>query len=170
MVAQMRFCEILYFAMCLPLRLLTGKTHLLFNCPVGAAKANQWCTKTMDNVDDHLLGEIKKIIAVPSLFLSEHFIMNIFSPFMAEMPSFKEYIETSFDKQMLVVDKSTELRINHMKAASDEWFKPQRDTNIECTPSSRKECLAGAMKCLMRRKELFIICLFPKIWFLEILL
>ena len=97
--------------------------------PVGAVKADHWCAKSMGKVGDHLLGEIKKIIAVPSLFLSEHF-----SPFMTELPPFKEYATTLFDKQILVVDKKTGLRVNHMKTAKDELFKPQRVTNIQCTP------------------------------------
>ena len=88
----------------------------------------------MCKVGDHLLCVIEKLIATPSLFLSQIYMMSLFLRFMDELPPFEEYMRTLFDKQMLVVDKTTGLRVNHMRAARDELFHPTNSTSKECTP------------------------------------
>ena len=91
MVAQTRFYGILFFAFCIPLRWLTGKTHELLNYPEGVPAVEQWCAKSMCKVGDHLLCVIEKLIATPLLFLSQIHMMSLFSRFMDELPPFEEY-------------------------------------------------------------------------------
>ena len=100
------------------------------------ANKNRERQHTLDTkkLQEALLGVVKKLIATPSLFLSEIHMMSLFSCFMDKLPPFGDYMRTLFDKQMLVVDKTTGLRVNHMRAARDELFHPTTDTNNKCTP------------------------------------
>ena len=71
MVAQTRFYGMMFLAFCVPLRWLAGKTHELGNYPEGKPKEEQWGTKSLGRVADHLLEVINQIISDPSLFISE---------------------------------------------------------------------------------------------------
>ena len=69
--AQSRFLCIFYFALCIPMRWLSGKTHKLKDFPVGDPPEEQWCTQSMERVLDTLHEKLGEIIAFLSLFLSE---------------------------------------------------------------------------------------------------
>ena len=96
MVAQTRLYGIMYFAKCVPMRWLSGKSHELKDFPVGAAPEDQWCAKSIGKVADDLLKHVNQIIALPSLFLSETFRMSICGRFLDELPPFREYWHTYF--------------------------------------------------------------------------
>ena len=135
MVAQTRLYGIMYFAICVPMRWLSGKSHELQDYPVSAAPEDRWGGKSIGKVADELLKKVEEVIAVPSLFLSETYMMSIFEPFMIELPPFREYMVKYFSAQrMLVVNKATGMRVNHIAAARKELFQPESLANKECTP------------------------------------
>ena len=101
MVAQTSFYSILLFAFCIPLRWLTGKTHELLNYPEGVPAVEQWCAKSMCKVGDHLLCVIEKLIATPSLFLSQIHMMSLYYRFMEELLPFGEYMHTLLTSRCL---------------------------------------------------------------------
>ena len=76
MIAQTRLYGIMYFTICVPMRWLSGKSHELKDFPVGASPEDQWCAKSIEKVADDLLNHVNQIIALPSLFLSETFMMS----------------------------------------------------------------------------------------------
>ena len=118
MVAQTRLYGIMYFSICVPMRWLSGKSHELQDYPVGAAPKDQWGGKSIGKVADKLLKKVEEVIVVPSLFLSETYMMSIFEPFMIELPPFREYMVKYFSAQrMLVMSKATGMRVNHIAAA-----------------------------------------------------
>ena len=82
----------------------------------------------MYKLGDHLLGVVENLIATLLLLLSKIPVMSLFLRFMDELLPFGDYIRTLFDKQMLVVDKTTRLRVNHMCAAQNKSFHPTTDT------------------------------------------
>ena len=77
--AQSRFLCIVYFTICIPMLWLAGNTHELKEFPVGAPPEYQWCTRSMGRVLDTLYENLGEIIAFPYLFISEQYMMNIFS-------------------------------------------------------------------------------------------
>ena len=79
MAAQSRFLCIVYFEICIPMHYLAGKTHELKDFPVVDPPEYQWCTRTLGRVLDTLHEKLGEIIAFPSLFLSEKYMMNLFS-------------------------------------------------------------------------------------------
>ena len=64
---------------------------------------------------------------------------------------------------MLVVDKLTGLRVNHMRATLDESFHPTNNTNSDCT-SRMLGVIVKSMRDwrdeMLNKKEPFGICLF----------
>ena len=148
MVAQTRLYGIMYFSICVPMRWLSGKSHEMKDFPVGASPGDHWCAKSMGKVADELLKKVEQIIELPSLFLSEMFMMSIFAPFAEELPPFKEYLHKYFvRKQMRVVNKTTGMRVHHIAEALAELFNPVSATNNQCTPRML-ELVVVAMKRL----------------------
>ena len=90
MAAQSRFLCIVYFSICIPMRWLAGKTHEPKDFPVGGPPEEQWCMRSMVRVLDTLHEKLGEIIAFPYLFLSEQYMMNIFSEYANELPPFKD--------------------------------------------------------------------------------
>ena len=61
--------------------------------------------------------------------------MNIFAPFLEELPPFREYWRKYFIvKQMLVVNKTTGMRVNHIAESRAKLFHPDSSMNKEGTP------------------------------------
>ena len=117
------------------MRWLAGKTHELKDYPVGVAPEKQWCTRSMGRVLDTLHKRVKTIITLPSLFLSESYMMGIFSEFEEELPPFKQYLNDMFSKRTIIVKSSTTgMRVAHMAMAMKELFRPTKKTNIKTTP------------------------------------
>ena len=135
MVAQTRFYGMMFLSFCVPLRWLAGKTHELGDYPEGKPKEERWGTKSLGRVADHLLEVIEEIISDPSLFISEEYMMRIFDMFKEELPPFKEYCDKYFvQKKMMVVNKSTGMRVAHIAKAKNELWNPRSKTNQKCTP------------------------------------
>ena len=93
---------------------------------------------SMGRVADHILHVLEKIITDPSLFISEKYMMNIYSVFLDELPPFKNYWDNLFGKQKkqkTMVNKFTGLHIAHISMAVRELFRPWSKTNRESTPT-----------------------------------
>ena len=134
MAAQSRLLCIVYFAIGMPLRWLAGKTHELKDFPVGAPPENQWCARSYGRVLDTFDKKLTEIIASPSLFLSEHYMMHMFSEFEDELPPFKEYLDMMFTKRSIIVkSQNTGMRVAHFAMAKNELFQPRKKTNRDTT-------------------------------------
>ena len=92
MSAQSRFLCIVYFSICIPVHWLAGKAHELKDFPVWGPREEQWCTRSMGRFLDTLHEKLGEIITFPYLFLSEQYMMNLFSEYANELPPFKDYL------------------------------------------------------------------------------
>ena len=72
------------------MRWLEGKTHELKDFTVGDPPEEKWCTWLMGRVLETLHEKLGEIIAFPYVFLSEQYMMNLFSEYANELPQFKE--------------------------------------------------------------------------------
>ena len=99
MVAQTRMYGVLYVSIFIEFRWLAGRTHELLEHPVGKPPEKRWGALLMGRVADHVIHVLKEIIADPSLFVSEEYMMNIYSLFLDELPPFKQYWKNLFGKQ-----------------------------------------------------------------------
>ena len=61
----------------------------------------------MGRVLDTLHEKLGEIIAFPSIFLSEQYMMNIFSKYSNELPLFKEYLQLMFNNRRMMVKNRT---------------------------------------------------------------
>ena len=138
MVAQTRMYGILYVSIFIGFRWLAGRTHELSEHPVGKPPEKCWGALSMGRVADHILHVLKEIIADPSLFVSEKYMMNIYSVFLDELPPFKQYWMNLFGNQKTrksMVNKFTGLHIAHISMAVKELFRPRSKTNRKSTPT-----------------------------------
>ena len=88
----------------------------------------------MGRVLDTLHEKLGEIIAFPSLFLSEQYMMNLFSEYANELPPFKDYLQLMFNnRRMMVKNRTTGMRVAHLAMAKRELFNPKKKTNIEST-------------------------------------
>ena len=134
MAAQPRFLCIVYFAICIPMRWLAGKTHALKDFPVGDTTEEKWCTWSMGRVLETLHEQLGEIIAFPSLFLSEKYMMNFFSKYANELPPFKEYLKIMFNNRMMMIkNRTTGMQVAHLAMAKRELFNPKKKTNTKST-------------------------------------
>ena len=118
MAAEYRFLCIVYFVICIPMRWLAGKTHELKDFPVGAPPEEQCCTRSMERVLDTLHQNLGEIIAFPSLFLSEQYMMNLFSEYANDLPPFKDYLQLIFNnRRMMVKNRTTGMRAANLAMA-----------------------------------------------------
>ena len=90
MAAQSRFLCIVYFTIFIPMRWLAGKTHELKDFPVGDPPEEKCCARSMGIVLDTLHEKLGEMMAFLSLFLSEQYIINLFSEYTNELPLFKD--------------------------------------------------------------------------------
>ena len=108
MAAQSRFLRIVYFEICISMRWLAGNTHEIKNFPVGDPLEEQWCPRFMGRVLDTLHENLVEIIAFPSIFLSEKYMMNLFYEYANDIPQLKDYLQLMFNKRrMMVKNKNT---------------------------------------------------------------
>ena len=134
MAAQSRFLCIVYFALCIPMRWLAGKTHELKGFPVGTSPEEQCCTRLMGIVVDTLHEKLGEIIAFTSIFLSEQYMMNLFSEYTNELPLFKDYLQLMFNnRRMIVKNRTTGMRVAHLAMAKRNLLNPNKKTKIEST-------------------------------------
>ena len=89
------------------MRWLSGKTHNLKDFPDRDPPQEQWCTRSMGSVLDTIHEKLGEIIAFPSLFLSEQYMMNLFSEYANELPPFKYYLHLMFNNIRMMVMNST---------------------------------------------------------------
>ena len=97
------------------MRWLEGNTHELKEFPVGAPPEEQWFTRTMGRVLDTLHEKLGEIIAFPYLFLSEQYMMNIFSEYANEIPPLKYYLQLMLNnRNMMAKNRDTGMRVAHL--------------------------------------------------------
>ena len=65
---------------------------------MGKPSEKRWGVLPMGRVVDHILHVLKEIIVDLSLFVSEKYMMNIYSVFFDELPPFKQYWKNLFGK------------------------------------------------------------------------
>ena len=113
---------------------LSGKTHELKDFPVGDPPEEQWCTRLMGRILDTLHENLGEIIAFPSLFLREQYMMNLFSEYSNELPPFKDYLQLMFNnRRRMVKTITTGMRVAHLSMKKRELFNPKKKTNTEST-------------------------------------
>ena len=61
----------------------------------------------MGRVLDTIHEKLGEIIAFPSLFLSEQYMMNIFSEYANELLPFKEYLQLMFNNRRMMFKNRT---------------------------------------------------------------
>ena len=138
MVAQTSMYGIVYVSGFIGFLWLAGRTHKLSKHPVGKPPEKHWGALSMGRVADHILHMSKEIISDPSLFVSEKYMMNIYSVFLDELPPFKQYRKNIFGKQKMcksVVNNFTGLHIAHISMAIRKLFRPQSKTHLQSTPT-----------------------------------
>ena len=75
-----------------------------------------------------------EITASLSLFLSEHYMMHMFSEFEDKLPPFKEYLDMMFTKRYIIVkSQKTGMRVAHFAMAKNELFRPRKKKNRDTT-------------------------------------
>ena len=88
----------------------------------------------MGRVLDTLHEKLGEIIAVPSLFLSKQYMMNLFSEYANDLPPFKEYLQLMFNNRMMMFkNRTTGMLVAHLDMSKRELFNPKNKTNIEST-------------------------------------
>ena len=116
------------------MRWLARNTYKLKDFPVGAPPEEQWCMRSMGRVLITLHEKLGEIIAFPSIFLSEKYMMNLFSEYANELPPFKDYLQLMFNnRKMMFKNKTTGMRVAHLAMAKREIFNPKKKTNTEST-------------------------------------
>ena len=81
----------------------------------------------MGRVLDTLHEKLGEVIAFPSLFISEQYMMNLFSEYANEIPPFKDYLQLMFNnRRMMFKNRTTGMRVAHLAMATSELFDPQK--------------------------------------------
>ena len=116
------------------IRWLSGKTHELKDFPVGDPPEEQWCTQLMGRVLDTLHEKLGEIIAFHYLFLSEQYMMNLFSEYANDLLPFKNYLQLMLNNMRMMANiRTTDMRVAHLAMAKIELFKPKKNTKIDST-------------------------------------
>ena len=116
------------------MRWLAGKTHEVKEFPVGDPPEKQRFTRSMGRVLDTLHEKLGEVIAFPSLFFSEQYMMNLFSEYANELPPFKDYLQLMFNNRIMMANnRTTVIRMAHLSMAKRELFNPKKKTNIQST-------------------------------------
>ena len=89
------------------MRWLAGKTHDLKEFPFGDPPEEQCCVRSMGRVLDNFHEKLRDIIAFPSLFLSENYMMNVCYDYANDLPPFKEYLQLMFNNRMMMFNNRT---------------------------------------------------------------
>ena len=93
MVALLRICSIVHIVIFLPVRWLTGKSHLL-------AEYN-WSIRSMGGVIDILKSDLNKIVQDKEFILDEMFMVDIFKELRDKLQPFHEYWVFMFNKKRM---------------------------------------------------------------------
>ena len=93
----------------------------------------------MGRVLDTLHENLGEIIAFPSIFLSEKYMMNIFSKYANELSTLKDYLQLMFNNtRMMVKNRTTGMRVAHLDTEKRELFNPKKKNNTKST-----SCMLG---------------------------
>ena len=88
----------------------------------------------MGRVLDTLHEKLGEITAFPSIFLSEQYMMNLFSEYANEIQPFKDYLQLMFnDRRMMVKNRNKDMQVAHLAMAKRELFNTKKKTNINST-------------------------------------
>ena len=132
MAAQSCFLCIVYYAICISMRWLAGKTHELKDSPVGATPEEQWCTHSMGRVLDTLHEKLVEIITFTSILFSEQYMINLLSKHANELQPFKYYLQLMFNnRRMMVKNRTIGMRVENLAMEKREMFNPKKNTNIK---------------------------------------
>ena len=125
MIAQLRMGGIFFMSIIVPMRWLSGNTHLL--------EHRQWGEKHMAKSIDLVYEAFLKIERNPKLFLKEDFMMNIFKPLYEQLPELEDYMSWYFEEKNNLVSGTTTTneRKKGMKLAREEFFYPTKIQNRE---------------------------------------
>jgi hypothetical protein len=141
-IAVLRVASILFLAVVVPLRWLAGHTHELMEYG--------WGERDMGRAVQMLYNAFQSIEEDGSLLLDEDYIMNIFSPFYAEIPPFKEYLDYFLRQKEGNVNGSdaADARVLPIDEAMVELFWPQRVENRQTTEYCHELAVGVAMTLL----------------------
>ena len=90
--------------------------------------------RSLGRVLDTLNEKLGEIITFPSLFLSEQYMMNLFSKYANELPTFEDYLHLMFNnRRMMAKNIATVMRVAHVAMAKMELFNPKKKNNIDST-------------------------------------
>ena len=90
--------------------------------------------RSMGRFLDTLHEKLGEIIAFPSLFLSEKYMVNLFSEYANELPPFKDYLQIMFkNRRIMVNNRTTVMRVAHLAMTKREMMNPKKKTNTEST-------------------------------------
>ena len=121
MIALVRLLSILHISICMPFRWLAGKSHEL--------KHRNWGPMSLGRVLDTLEAKLKTIKREPRLIIDEDFMMGIFQEYIDELPEFKDYLDTTFQKkQMAVIARKSGSKVVHFARLRAMLFRPSRIT------------------------------------------
>ena len=88
----------------------------------------------MGRVLDTLREKLGEIIAFSYLFLSEQYMLNLFSKYANELPTSKDYLHFMFNnRRMMVKNSTTGMRVAHFAMKKRKLFNPKKKTNIKST-------------------------------------
>ena len=80
----------------------------------------------MGRVLDTLHEKLGEITAFPSIFLSEQYMMNLFSEYANALPPFKDYSQFMFNsRRMMVKKRTTGMLVAHLAMAKKGAVQPQ---------------------------------------------
>ena len=90
--------------------------------------------RLMRRVLDTLHENLGEIIEFPYIFLSEQYMMNLFSEYSNDLPPFKDYLQLMLNnRRRMVKNRTTGMRVAHLDMEKRELFNPKNNTNIEST-------------------------------------
>ena len=106
----------------------------------------------MGRILDTLHEKLGQIIVFTVLFLSEQYMMNIFSEYANEIPPFKDYLQLMFNsRSSMVKNRTTGMRVTHLDIEKREMFNPKKKANIKSTDRILEIVYVGMTKM---KKEL----------------
>jgi hypothetical protein len=141
-IAVLRVASLLFLAVVVPLRWLSGNTHLLMGYG--------WGERDMGRAVQLLYNAFQSIQDDGSLLLDHDYIMNIFSPLYVDIPPFQEYLDYYLrEKEGNVVGSgAAEDRVLPIDEAMAELFWPQRVENRQTTEYCHELAVGIAMTLL----------------------
>lgn len=148
MVALCRVMAILHFKICMPMRWLAGKTHIL------GRDGYDWSSRSMGKALDALYSACVDLQENSDLYLDEDFMNAIFDNIYVDsdgnpgpLPPLQEAMTYQYEeKQTIALDGSKVLPFDQLNA---EMFYPQRPENLQTTDLV-KEMASEVAECIMK--------------------